>query len=46
MLMAEVNTRLDFWEVYSETDAINLQSSFEMKTIFKRPHIEPIYDYA
>ena len=46
MHMAEVITRLDFWEVYIEHDAMNFQSSFEMRTILNWPHAEPIYDHG
>ena len=43
MHMAEVITRHGFWGMYSEHDAINFQSPFEMMTIFKRLHTGPIY---
>ena len=45
MHLAEVLTRDDCWEVYMELDAANLQSTFEMCTILRRPHTEPIYDH-
>ena len=44
MHTTEVLTRNDFWEVYTEMDAANLQSTFEMCTIRRMPHIESTYD--
>ena len=44
MHTAEVLTRDDSWEVYTEIDAANLQSTFGMCTILRKLHTEPTYD--
>ena len=44
MHIAEVITRDDFWELYMDMNASNLQSTFEMCTILRLPHTEPLYD--
>ena len=44
MHTAVVLTRNDFWEFHAEMDAANLQSTFEMCTILRMPHIVHPYD--
>ena len=46
MHVAEIMARKVVWEVYSTHDAINLQSTYEMATAWKKPHTTPVYNHS
>ena len=39
--VAEIITRKDVWEV-----AINLQSTYEISTVLRKPHTTPVYNHG
>ena len=42
--VAEILTRKDFWEVHTELEAKQLQSTYEVCKIFHRDDTDPVYD--
>ena len=42
--LAEIITRKDFWEVHTELETNNLQSTYELCSILRRDHITPTFD--
>ena len=42
--LAEILTRKDFWEVYTELEAKNLQSTYELCIALRREFTTPMYD--